>query len=173
MKEIWEPIPGYEGRYDVSNFGRFRYYRVLKNKTVEVFSRTFNTKILPTGYSAVGLIKDGKCHTYKVHRIVALVFLGKRPFGFEVSHLDGNKKNNLISNLIYESHGDNIRRMANHGTILVGERNPNSKLTALDVKEIRRLLRGKKLTQKEIAGKFGVNRTCISKIFLGVGWKSV
>jgi hypothetical protein len=101
--ERWKSIPGYEGYYEVSDHGRIR--------TVERFVRTRGggKRIAParirkvsvnsTGRAQVGLSRDGHWMNMKVHRAVALAFLGPEPAGMEVCHGDGNPLNNHVSNL--------------------------------------------------------------------------
>lgn len=61
-------------------------------------------------YLAVSLCKNGIQKTFKIHRLVAQAFI-PNPYGFDtVDHIDGNTKNNCISNLQYLSRGDNTRK---------------------------------------------------------------
>ena len=61
-------------------------------------------------YLSVILYKDNKLKNYLVHRLVAQAFI-PNPYGFDtVDHIDGNKKNNCISNLQWLSRGDNARK---------------------------------------------------------------
>ena len=62
------------------------------------------------GYLIVQLWKNGKRKDINVHRLVAQAFI-PNPCGFDtVDHIDGNKKNNCISNLQWLSRGDNVRK---------------------------------------------------------------
>ena len=68
------------------------------------------------GYFKIDLYKDNVRKRCKVHRLVAQAFI-PNPYGFsDVDHIDGNKKNNCISNLQWLSHRDNIRKY--HGKAL-------------------------------------------------------
>ena len=100
----WKDIPGFEGLYQVSDCGQ-----------VKSCSRsdTFKEKILKPildayGYHLVNLYKEGKQKTFKVHRLVALVFLEGNN-SLTVNHIDECKTNNHVSNLEYLSSGDNTR----------------------------------------------------------------
>ena len=90
MQEIWKPIDGYEGKYEVSNLGCVR--SMLSNKNL-AFEKT------DKGYFRVGLYKDGKTKKFRVHRLVASAFV-PNPENFpEVNHKDGIKSNNAAHNL--------------------------------------------------------------------------
>lgn len=67
--EEWRPVVGYEGLYEVSDWGRVRRLHVTKPPKLRVFDFTHD------GYERVGLWKNGVCKHYGVHRLVALAFL--------------------------------------------------------------------------------------------------
>jgi len=62
------------------------------------------------GYKSVRLYKNSRGKGYKVHRLVLLAFSGKPDAGTEASHIDGNKNNNCIDNLLWETPLQNVRR---------------------------------------------------------------
>lgn len=100
MKEIWKAINGFEGRYEVSNFGSVRGLvsanngRRLLNKKPHILKAGDNK-----GYCRVVLINEsGKRCNCCVHRLVAGAFLGDCS-NLEINHKDGNKKNNHVENL--------------------------------------------------------------------------
>lgn len=100
--EIWKEIKGYEGLYEVSNFGNVRSKtREVKrsdNKRGFYKSRTKALNKDNKGYLRVTICKDGIPSTFKVHRLVASHFIGDIE-GFEINHIDGNKQNNFVDNL--------------------------------------------------------------------------
>lgn len=105
MNEIWVPVIGYEGFYCVSNLGTIKSLprdEKTKNKWGE-FIRHRKEKILKYSecyrYHMIELYKNGSYKKYLVHRIVYESFFGKIDNGFLIHHIDGNKKNNNISNL--------------------------------------------------------------------------
>ena len=118
MEEIWKDIPGYEGIYQASNFGRIRTaegkttytklhgqrkwtQRVLKPKAC----RDFNA----CGYR-VSLWKDGKHKDFLVARLVCTTWHENLiDTKMTVNHKDGNRLNNHIDNIEWLSLGDNIR----------------------------------------------------------------
>ncbi len=98
MDEVWKDVAGYEGLYEVSNFGRVRSLdRVTK-------SWKFKGKMLVllnngNGYKRVKLSKDGVNRSFLVHRLVAQAFLEVPEGEYEVNHLDTRKDNNHVDNL--------------------------------------------------------------------------
>ena len=106
MTEEWRDIAGYEGIYQVSNFGR------VKRATA---TRRFNDEhILQAhddhhGYDQVRLCKDGKQITAKVSRLVATAFLPNPDNLPEVNHKDEDKTNNCVTNLEWCTHIYNSR----------------------------------------------------------------
>lgn len=109
MKEQWKDITGYEGIYQISNFGRVKSlarYTVQKHYLEEkILSQYENKKV--DGYLVVDLYKDGKRKKFYVHRLVAQEFIGNIPEGYEIDHKDINKKNNNVNNLKIVTHKEN------------------------------------------------------------------
>lgn len=96
--EEWKDIPGYEGLYQISSFGR------VKSMGTSRDGWRFKEKILklteePKGYLKVGLRKNGKLKTVRVHRLVAESFVPNPECFPEVNHKDENKSNNRVENL--------------------------------------------------------------------------
>lgn len=96
MKEIWVDISGYDGKYQVSTWGRVRSASGL----VPMWATD-------KGYLKVTLHKDGEKKNFRVHRLVAEAFLMNFRGLPEVNHIDGNKKNNSITNLEWVTGEDN------------------------------------------------------------------
>jgi hypothetical protein len=114
MPERWLPVPGYEGLYEVSNIGRVRS---LPHKTRQGMRGGRMRKTpLNAGYPVVSLYANGVGRVTSVHLLVAAAFIGPRPPGMEVRHLDGNPSNCVLSNLTYGTHTENMRDMLTHGT---------------------------------------------------------
>lgn len=104
MEEVWKPVKGFEGLYEVSNFGRVkslsRYVRNSQDRGDRLIRSRFLKQCEDTEhYLLVGLHKDGKQTMRKVHRLVAEVFLDN-PHNFpQVNHKDENPQNNKLPNL--------------------------------------------------------------------------
>ena len=108
-KEIWKPIRGYGGRYEVSNKGRVKRVLSIKNGKKEILE----LKQYPNnrgGYMMVHLSKDGKQSLHQVHRLVAYAFITNKSKQFrEVDHIDGDVTNNNATNLRWVTHNQNIK----------------------------------------------------------------
>lgn len=119
INESWKSIPGYDGYYLVSDSGRVRSIdRVINTAQGKRKCRGKIMSPVPDklGRPVVNLCKDGSPKQWKVHRLVAAVFIGPCPDGMEVCHGDGNNKNNHVSNLRYDTHNANYQDMIDHGT---------------------------------------------------------
>ncbi len=161
-KEVWKPVTGYQGLYEVSNLGRIKSFH--KNKEGNILSLN---KTNGNGYLISTLCKNSKKKNYYNHRLVASEFV-KRPKGNHfVNHIDANITNNEHSNLEWVTSKQNIQHAIKLGNKWdYGENSPNSKLTKDDLFEIRKLLKEGDLYQYEIAEIFNVAQTTISRIKL-------
>ena len=102
MKEIWKDKKDYEGLYMVSNWGGVKSIKFGKERILKLTKDK-------DGYLIVNLYKNNKSKTFKVHRLVAEVFLPNPNNLPQVNHKDENKQNNIYTNLEWISHIDNIR----------------------------------------------------------------
>jgi hypothetical protein len=163
--EIWVPVQGYETYYEISNFGRF-----ARLKNGERFLRKLNHR---THYLSVSLTKRPIDHRQKciyIHQAVALHFLGPRPSGNVVRHLDGNRYNNHVSNLCYGTPEQNYLDTITHKTHK-GENNGRAKLNATSAILVKLLLQ-KGAGLSEIAKAIGVTPQAIYAIKIGRNWAS-
>ena len=108
MQEIWKDIKGYEGLYQVSNLGRVKRLRFINKNTNIEKERIKSQKIRKDGYLEVALYKNGKGKSIQVHRIVAKTFIPNIENKAQVNHIDGNKKNNNVSNLEWVLGSENM-----------------------------------------------------------------
>lgn len=116
MEEQWRTINGYEGYYEISSLGRVRSVsRVIllgNNRKHNLKGRILKTRVNDRGYVYVGLSKEGKRKSLRVHRLVAEAFL-KNPFNKpQINHINEIKTDNTISNLEWVTQEENM----NHGT---------------------------------------------------------
>lgn len=177
-KEVWKPVVGFEGIYEVSNLGRVKRTPHWDYNTLGV-SYFLPSLILKQvvkgnkGYGRVNLWKDRKARYVGVHILVLEAFRGKRPNGFDASHIDGNSVNNKLTNLVWESKSDNQSRRKEHGTQVFnrGSDNGQSVLDEKKVLKIRKLYKTKKYTQDDLGEMFGVSRSLVSMIINRKRWR--
>lgn len=108
MKERWKDIPKYEGIYQVSNLGRVkslpRKYSPNENLIRQHLIGDKHSK-----YLSVTLSRKGeKVRVFVVHKLVAEAFIGKRPNGFVIDHINDNRLDNKSTNLQYLSNRRNL-----------------------------------------------------------------
>jgi len=129
------------------------------------------------GYLQVCLCAGGKRKTRKVHSIVLEAFVGPCPEGMECRHLDGDRTNNSLDNLVWGTAKENAQDRDAHGNWkpAEGEQHGGAKLTESKVKLIRLLYRAKQLkfTQVELSELFGVVPSVICNIVRNRCWRSV
>jgi hypothetical protein len=96
MQEIWLPVEGYEGYYEVSNLGRIKNIKSDKEKILK-------PSIDTGGYAYNPLRKDNKFKNFSIHRLVATAFLKKENYQCQVNHINGIKIDNRVENLEWVS----------------------------------------------------------------------
>lgn len=101
--EIWKDIDGYEGYYQVSNYGRVkslpRWIAYSDGRCYFYDGVLLKQKHDHGGYCLVELTINSNLHTCKVHRLVAKAFI-PNPNNFpEINHKDEDKTNNCVDNL--------------------------------------------------------------------------
>ena len=99
MTEEWRDITGFEGKYQVSNYGRVRNIKFIGHPRSKKQERIMTPKEDRYGYLVVHL-SDGKADVHPtIHKLVANAFI-ENPLGLpQVNHKDENKRNNYVSNL--------------------------------------------------------------------------
>lgn len=123
-EEVFKDVLGYEGLYQVSNFGRVKslkrknvFYCGLKKEYLErpVKEKILNFSKSNRGYLQVCLTKNGKYKTYTVHRLVAKAFIDNPLNKKTVNHIDGNKLNNCVYNLEWATSSENTKHAFDNG----------------------------------------------------------
>ena len=164
-QEYWKPVVGWEDFYEVSDQGRVR---CLPRKWVPQ-ARTLKVVHSLGKYPQVGLCKPGLHLTRMVHQLVAESFIGPCPERMEVCHCDGDRSNNKLPNLRYDTRRNNHADKAAHGTMARGETCGQSKLKEADVLAIR----ASDLSASELARQFNVTYANIYAILKRKSWKHI
>lgn len=167
MKEAWKPIPGWEGLYEVSNFGDVKRL-TFTHEHPKLKSRTYPEKLLKprqskTGYMRVSLCKNSKSKDHYVHALVLEAFVGPRPEGKQVRHRNGKRHDNRLQNLVWGTPIEQGADMRQHGTT-------GKKLSAQQIPDIREKCRTGHYTYSEVAREYGVTPRVISGIHRGQFW---
>lgn len=115
-QEEWRTIPGHE-KYQVSNCGQiksFHYKGIGRFLKVRLYGAH-------TKYYHVALTTNKKMKTFSVHSLVALIFIGDRPEGLVIDHIDNNPLNNHVDNLQYITNKRNCIKDKVGGQIYEGK----------------------------------------------------
>lgn len=117
MVEEFRPIPGYDGVYFVSNLGRIKSKRKGETKIL--------SGAISAGYVLIQLFKNGAHKTFRVHRLVAQAFIPNYLDKPLINHIDGNKSNNRVDNLVWCTQSENMKHAYRTGLQkpLAGKRN--------------------------------------------------
>lgn len=112
MEEVWKYIDGFEGLYQVSNFGRIK--SIPRRVRCQHYSRMTKERIMKQhsdhlGYCRVSLHKGLKQYSPKVHRLVGIAFIPNPNNYREINHKDENPSNNRVDNLEWCDHLYNSR----------------------------------------------------------------
>jgi hypothetical protein len=152
--ERWRPIPGFQGRYEVSDLGRVRSLQFRSVQGPEIMKSSLNY----SGYHVLTLGSNPK-RQFRLHCLVLEAFVGPRPAGMQGCHNDSNKDHNWLSNLRWDTPKGNIADRERK----LGSDNPNSKLTDDQRSEIvRRRLLGE--AANDLAAEFGVTNTRVYQL---------
>lgn len=93
--ENWRDVPGYEGKYQVSNLGRIKSLNYRKTGKGCILKTNKNHK----GYLTINLCLNGKYKCFFIHRLVWLAFVGPIPEGMQINHINEDKTDNRLENL--------------------------------------------------------------------------
>lgn len=179
--EFWRKIPGYEGLYDVSSFGRVRSWRAAGKvqhgnaaywpSGIKESYRIMRPVSIQRGYLSMRFVSaDGQRKGWLVHRLVALAFLLNSSNLPMVNHINNVKYDNRLANLEWVDHAGNVKHVMDNRIRVGGARSANIQITQEDIIAMRRLwARGWSLTQ--IGQEFGMSFQNASRIIRGEQWK--
>lgn len=177
-QEEWRAVQGWEGIYEVSNFGQVARLRrrgrcLLKHG------------LSKRGYHRVTLCRNNCKESWTVQTLVCRAFHGPKPVGCHAAHCNGNKDDNRASNLAWKTPTENEADKIRHGTKAVGPRNGKytkpertprgedhgrATLTEAEVLEIKRLYRPRAFPSRKLAAMFGISKTNVLDIVRGKIW---
>jgi len=137
MNEICKPIVGYEDFYEISNLGNVyskgKKYIDTMNRVQNRKPKQLKTRVATIGYLCVDLNANGINVQKHIHRLIAEAFIPNPENKPTVNHKDGNKLNNDISNLEWNTYSENNKHAVDNGlrqspwTGIIGVDNPHSK----------------------------------------------
>ncbi|MGW3305910.1 HNH endonuclease [Streptomyces sp. NPDC001073] len=160
MNNVWKEHPDFPG-YFVSSAGqvRGRRGRIMKPHTVV------------GGYQRVRAAKKHRL----IHVLVAEVFLGPKPEGYQVNHKDGDTSNNAASNLEYVTPSANVRHSLDVLGVqrAKGSGNGQSRLTEEQVAEARARFAQGGVTRTALALHYGVHVSTMCRAINGTRWAHV
>lgn len=169
----YRDVPGYVG-YRVGSDGSV-WTRRTKGRVPGLSDtwRRMKTPNSSSGYRVIGFRSGAKNLDLRyVHRLVLEVFVGPCPDGREACHADGDKENNRLSNLRWDTPVANAADKESHGTVSRGERNGHAKLKPDQIPEILRL-HSEGWQASHIATRYGVTAAAIRSIISGKNWKHI
>ena len=120
------------------------------------------------GYLFIYLYKNKAAYPISIHQLVLETYIGKCPDGMEARHLDGNKQNNKLSNLKWDTHSENEKDKIRHGLPPA-----NAKLTERNVKLIFGAYYNKRYTVSELAKTYNVCVQTIYGVIKKQTWKHI
>ena len=176
MIEEWKNVEGFDGFYQVSNFGNVKSLGGWCGTSLRK-PHVLSVSLTRDGYEKVRLIHNGKDKTLRVHRLVAEGFIPKVEGKNTVNHIDGNKRNNNVSNLEWVDRSEQMYHAYKLGLkpSIVGTKNKGSKLTEEQVREIRNLYvpYSREYGTVALANKYGVTNRGIGLVVNNKSYKNV
>lgn len=163
IKEIWKPIPGYENEYSISNLGRVRSEaRAIKcsGKVKGTYLSNRKEKILKPGRGSNGYftVSLRRHNSRTIHSLLMETFVGKKPKGKEVMHLNDVRDDNRLENLAYGTRSENN---------LSASKNDKRKISRKIVEKIKKAHNTGAVSQYSLAKKYKISTSQINNIVHG------
>lgn len=167
----WRPVPGWEGLYETSCEGAVRslgrWCGARNGRRAWRKGRELKLVAKDERYLAVTLANGAERKQVFVHDVVAAAFIGPKPKGAQVRHLNDDRSDNRAVNLAYGSAAENSDDMARNGRRPRGEAHGMARLRADDVLAIR----ASRLRAKEVAAQYGIDPAHVHAIKSKRVWK--
>jgi len=170
--KIIENFLGYSACEDGSIWSSIKQHG-HKKRTYGKYKKLKQTKS-SRGYMVVTLSdKNGKQKQFLVHRIILSTFIGQPKDGQQCCHKNGDKTDNRLHNLRWDTPKKNNADKIDHGTDPIGERNPKSKLTGDCIRSIRNEYSEGNITLKELGKRHNVATPAIWKLIHRKTWNHI
>ena len=173
MEEIWIDAFGWYDYYQVSDRGRVRSLERDGLRGFRLYGGGIVRPVLKkqSGYMCVNLTSSTSRKQVLIHRLVLLSFRGEPLKGQECCHYNGDRKDNRLTNLRWDTSKNNHADKRRHGTLLTGEDNINRKLDKESVRYIRD--NHEQYSREALKEKFGVTDCTIWRVISGKTWKNI
>jgi hypothetical protein len=169
MIEEWRPVVGYEGIYEVSSLGRIK--SILRRQGAKVGRLLTpqpkkNKKRKGEPYWAVTLKVDCVQKSFDVAFLVITAFVGPRPEGLEINHIDGDKSRNWSDNLEWLTPEENKKKARDMGLYrnAEGANHPLAKLTEEQARAIW-AIRNDGYREEDVARAYGVSYCTVGDVW--------
>jgi hypothetical protein len=178
--ELWKPVVGYEGLYEISSTGRILApERLIVPKAGPQYmkpSKNIKTQVSNSGYCCVLLLKEGKYRNLFVHRLVANAFISNENKKPQVNHIDGNKQNNHVLNLEWNTPRENQKHAEAIGlknySYNSGSNNIFAKINQ-EKADLMRKLRKEGLSYRKIATHTETSASTVEHFLKGLRYKGL
>lgn len=166
--EIWKDIKGYEGLYQVSNYGRVKslpHKIYTKDGKVRNWRGGFKKNVFDGNYYGIILCINGIKISRRIHRLVGETFIPNPNCLPDLNHIDCDKTNNHVDNLEWCTKKENIQHAIKNGLINQnGVNSCRSIFNQKEINEIRKKYIPYKYTTKKLAEEYGVCMQTIQRI---------
>lgn len=127
----------------------------------------------PEGYAVIALSHDGRQKLFKVARLVLLAFVGPPPTGSIACHRFGDRSDDRLINLKWDTRAGNAADRRSRGTHAVGERSGKNKLTEAQAREILTRVFEHQESYRALATEFGITKNAIGFLVRGITWPHI
>lgn len=107
--EIWKPVVGFEGLYEISNLGRVMSCRKMYGSVGPMGPQICKDKKCKSGYQRIVLYKENKRYDARIHKLVCVAFIPNTENKRTINHKNGIKTDNRLSNLEWATDKENLQ----------------------------------------------------------------
>ena len=169
MRKEIKDFPGYAVDTDGNVWSRWINGKHILQEKYRKLNPIKNSR-----YLRVNLVKNKKRHMKSIHRLVLETFRGECLKGMQACHNDGNRMNNKLSNLRWDTPKNNHKDRYQHGTAFIGSNHPNAKMNEMQVRIIRKYPEANSKKVYSFLGKiFNVSYNTIKNVRLKRTWNHI